>query len=84
MAKEELSSHLACHFKIGPNGKVIYPQPTNPQEALASSVQIKDTSPRRISVDPKTGEFVQWYTTKTIDDVFTITVVDKTDLDSCM
>lgn len=30
--------------------------PTNPEKSLNDSIQIKDTSPRRISVDSKTGE----------------------------
>lgn len=32
--------------------------PTNGQEALENSVQVKPTSPRRIGVDPDTNEFV--------------------------
>ncbi|MFY0728943.1 S-type pyocin domain-containing protein [Pseudomonas sp. NFX15] len=32
--------------------------PANGQDALDNSVQVKPTSPRRISVDPETGEFV--------------------------
>jgi hypothetical protein len=32
--------------------------PTNGQEALDTSVQVKATSPRRVGVDPQTGEYV--------------------------
>lgn len=31
--------------------------PTNGQASLNNSVQVKPTSPRRVSVDPETGEF---------------------------
>jgi hypothetical protein len=34
------------------------PAPTNGQEALERSVPIKETTPRRVSADPKTGELV--------------------------
>ena len=34
------------------------PEPTNGQEVLDRSIQIKDTSPRRVGADPKTGEYV--------------------------
>ena len=34
------------------------PAPTNGQAALGNSVQVKPTSPRRVGVDPATGEIV--------------------------
>ncbi|MGY5207581.1 hypothetical protein [Nocardia gipuzkoensis] len=33
------------------------PEPTHPQETLERSVQIKETSSRRVAYDPETGEF---------------------------
>ncbi|MFI1239118.1 hypothetical protein [Nocardia salmonicida] len=33
------------------------PEPTHPQETLDKSVQVKDTSSRRVGYDPETGEF---------------------------
>ena len=36
----------------------IAPEPTNGQAVLNTSVQVKPTSPRRVGVDPKTGEYV--------------------------
>ena len=34
------------------------PAPTNGQAALENSIQVKPTSPRRVGVDPATGEIV--------------------------
>ncbi|MGY2488859.1 VENN motif pre-toxin domain-containing protein [Cupriavidus sp. CP313] len=42
--------------------------PTNGQTALENSVQVKDTSPRRVSVDPETGDFVVF--DRTLGDVY--------------
>jgi hypothetical protein len=36
----------------------VAPAPTNGQSTLDSSVQVRSTSPRRVGVDPSTGEFV--------------------------
>ena len=45
--------------KHGPTARGrISKAPTNGQEALDTSVQVKGTSPRRVGVDPQTGEYV--------------------------
>ncbi len=42
--------------------------PANGQTALENSVQVKETSPRRVSVDPETGDFVVF--DRTLGDVY--------------
>lgn len=42
--------------------------PSNGQSVLENSVQVKETSPRRVSVDPQTGEFVVF--DRTLGDVY--------------
>ncbi|GAF51522.1 hypothetical protein, partial [Rhodococcus wratislaviensis] len=42
----------------GPTGVRASKAPKNGQEALDNSVQVKDTSPRRVGVDSEPGEFV--------------------------
>ena len=49
---EEAPKH---HQNAGPG---IGDAPTNGQAALSNSVQVKDTSPRRVGVDPNTGQIV--------------------------
>jgi hypothetical protein len=44
--------------KDGPTGLRASKTPKNGPNALDASVQIKDTSPRRVGVDYETGEFV--------------------------
>jgi hypothetical protein len=36
----------------------VSPAPANGQGALDNSVQVKDTSPRRVGVEPDTGDYV--------------------------
>jgi hypothetical protein len=43
---------------VAPGESHIAPQPTNPQEALNTSVPYKANSSGRVAVDPATGEFV--------------------------
>jgi len=42
------------------------PQPTNPND-IENSIQIKETSPTRISVNPETGEIDVWHAENTVD-----------------
>ena len=43
---------------VDSKGRAVSSAPTNGQGALDNSVQVKNTSPRRVGVDPDTGEFV--------------------------
>lgn len=38
-------------------------EPTNPQQTLENSVQVKNTSTARVGVDPSTGEHVMFHET---------------------
>jgi hypothetical protein len=48
---------------VAPGDGKIAPQPTNPQQALDTSVPTNADSTGRVAVDPKTGEFVvfKWH-----------------------